>query len=200
MTRTIFDRNRDDTEQVANFLENERNAAHYLADLNAGSPPDEILTAFEIDRGLRITIQGVAYRPNDDNGAWYEYDDPDMNGTVGRTYVPMNADGSADRSGLAEIAEAYRPDALPFDRCPVLVQRDGATVSCDEPLEASVTAWMRDVRVRIDPKTGEMTVTSWGEDWDRADLGEDGTRVYCADDHDMATMIAAVENVKEGSR
>lgn len=53
------------------------------------------------------TEQGITFRACPEQSAWYEVDDPNPNGSVGRFYMPMNTDGTPDRENFGEIEVAY---------------------------------------------------------------------------------------------
>jgi hypothetical protein len=54
-----------------------------------------------------VVVDEIAFRACPEQGAWYELDDPNPNGSVGRLYMPMLRDGAPDIEQLGEIEVAY---------------------------------------------------------------------------------------------
>jgi hypothetical protein len=54
-----------------------------------------------------VIEQGITFRACPEQGAWYEADDPNPSGSVGRLMMGMNADGTPDRESFGEIEVAY---------------------------------------------------------------------------------------------
>ncbi len=56
---------------------------------------------------VTMVVNGKKYRAEVEYGGWFEADDPTPSGSIGRTMMHMNTDGSADLNSLGEIEVAY---------------------------------------------------------------------------------------------
>ncbi len=54
-----------------------------------------------------MIVNGIEYRAEPEYGGWFEWTDEEPSGTVGRTYIPMMADGSPASEGPVEIRVSY---------------------------------------------------------------------------------------------
>lgn len=76
--------------------------------------------------------------------------------------------------------------------CPVLVTDDErGIVPCGEELEASRTEWRSGITLDYDGMA--YTVSDWGSHYAFAEYVENGTRIYCANDHSENEIVTALD-------
>ncbi len=56
---------------------------------------------------VTMVVNGKKYRAEVGYGGWFEADDPTPSGSIGRTYIPMMADGSLASDEPVTIEVAY---------------------------------------------------------------------------------------------
>lgn len=91
-----------------------------------------------------------------------------------------------------------------MDRCPVIVDGDGGGHPCDQPLQATIPVYFSETAVDLEVMDdGKLVVAdiaagvhAFGDEPEYE--GQDGWKVYCADDHSLEQMLAAWQHGQDG--